>query len=155
FISTPGLLAFLYHGKVRAHCTHRRLLVASVGWHGGPADVRRPLSLSLDRPRSAESRRRSGRVSGRLGRRELEAEPQPNRGAAPARSRTDRSHGRRAARPLARVVAGRPKAASSCAVHPWPASCAGSTTSTMGRDTSTAATTTCSWSRRQVATPSS
>src|SRR5438552_11917595 len=90
FISTPDLVAFLYHGKVRAHCKHRRLLVASVGWHGGPAYVRRPLSISLDRPRSAEPRWRAGRVSGRLGRRELEAEPQPDRGAATPRSRTNR-----------------------------------------------------------------
>src|SRR2546428_10622724 len=84
FISTPGLVAFLYHGKVRAHGTHRRLPVASVGWHGGPADVRRPLSLSLGPPRSAESRRRAGRVAGRLGRPELEAGTPPDRGAAPA-----------------------------------------------------------------------
>src|SRR5438270_115392 len=105
-ISPPDLVAFLYHGKVRAHCNHRRLLVASVGWHGGPADIRRPLSLSLDRPRSPEPRRRAGRVSGRLGRRELAAEPQPDRGAAAARPGTGRGHWRRAARPLAGMVAG-------------------------------------------------
>src|SRR2546422_340686 len=54
-----------------------------------------------------------------------------------------------------RLLDPEPIRASGCAVHPWPASCAGSTTSTTGRDTSTAATTTCSWSRRPVATPSS